>query len=75
MSSGSVLSIVIGLLFLITGLYTVKSPEMSAFRGANIIDEAVGGDDPSPPERVIAKIAGYTLILLGIVWLYIIVWL
>lgn len=72
---GYILSVVIGLIFLTTGFYTVKSPEMSAFRGSNIIDEEIGGDDPSPPERVIATIAGYTLLLLGIVWLYIMVWL
>lgn len=73
-SPGYVLAVVIGLTFLGSGLYTVKSPEMSFLRGSNIIDEEVGGADPRPPERVIATIAGYTLILLGIAWLYVMAW-
>lgn len=74
-SPGFLLSLAIGLTFLAIGLYTWKSPEVSLFRSANVIDKEVGGSEPSPPERVIAKIAGLTLTLLGLGWLYVMVWL
>lgn len=73
-SPGYVLSVVVGLMFLGIGIYSWRNPEVSLFRGANIIDKEVGEGDPSPTERVVAKILSLALILLAVGWLYAMAW-
>lgn len=65
------LSIGIGIVSLLAGLYQFRDPRLGGLRMFGVIDSDVDTDDASEPERVFAKLVGVGLILLAMFFLWI----
>ena len=65
------LSVGIGAVCLLAGLYQFRDPRLGGLRTFGVIDSDVDADDASEPERVFAKLVGVGLVLGALFFLWI----